>query len=156
MNLFSESEPEPFRLRTPCTCGGLEGKITTTGGQDCVRCLACHKFQYNAPKVETGREVRTTTTVHNGIKPKQRYRIIERASGRCELCGARDDVVLHVGHLISVEFGMQRGMTDQEINSEDNLCCMCDQCNLGVGKTPIPLRLAIAMVLARLRNQDKL
>ena len=142
-------------MRAPCRyCGQTEGRIETRGGQDCVYCDYCGKYAgYNAPKTETGREVRSATTVHNGIKPKQRARILERATGRCELCGARGD--MHVGHLVSVEAGLRQGLTDQEINSDENLCCMCQECNLGIGKSPVPLRLAVSMVMARVRNENK-
>ena len=143
---------EPFKMRAPCkTCGSEYGEIRTTNGQDVVYCR-CGKYAgYNAPKTETGRAVRSTTTVHEAIKPKPRYRILERATGKCELCGKRD-CNLHVSHLISVEAGLRANMSDAEINSDENLCAMCDECNLGMGSTPIPLRLAIAMVLARVRN----
>jgi hypothetical protein len=47
-------------------------------------------------------------------------------------------------------------MTDAEINSDENLCSMCEQCNLGLGNEVVPVRLAVAMALARLRNQERL
>lgn len=138
-------------MRARCRyCGATEGRIETRNGQDCVYCLACGKHQYNAPKTETGRAERTVTTIHNGIKPKQRARIIERATGRCELCGARGN--LHVGHLVSVKDALRLELTDAEINSDENLAAMCDECNLGIGENPVPLRLAIAMVMARTRT----
>jgi len=42
-------------------------------------------------------------------------------------------------------------MTDQEINSDENLAAFCEECNLGMGKTPISLRLAVAIVRARIK-----
>jgi hypothetical protein len=122
---FNEPELDnAFKMRVPCKhCGSEVGEIRTTNGQDCVYCC-CGKYAgYNAPKTETGRAVRSVSTVHEAIKPKLRSRILERATGRCELCGAKGD--LHVGHIVSVEAGMRQGMTDREINSEENLCCMC-------------------------------
>lgn len=144
-----------FKMRAPCKygCQGGDGYIETKNGQDCVKCNECGRHQYNAPKTETGREARTVSTVHEAINPKMRYRVLERATGKCELCG-KTDCNLHVGHLVSVDVGMREGMTDAEINSDENLCSMCDECNLGAGKTPIPLRLAIAMVLARLKRKE--
>lgn len=141
---------EKYRMRSPCSrCGGELGRIETRNGQDCVFCAKCGKHQYNAPKTETGRKTRSVSTTHEGVSPKQRARILERATGRCELCGSRTD--LHVGHLLSVVEGHARGLTDQEINSDENLSAMCSACNLGVGRQVVPLRLAIAMVLARVR-----
>ncbi len=152
--MSSSFSSESWKMRQPCPkCGGTEGVIETQSGQDRVFCL-CGAWVYNAPKTETGRAVRSVTTVHNGIKPKLRMRIIERANGHCELCGAKDN--LHVGHMISVDAGLKAGMTDAEINSDENLYCSCDECNLGLGKTPIPLRLAVALVMARLKNQGAL
>lgn len=141
---------EPITMRAPCRygCGDTTGYIVTKNGQDCVYCSACNRHQYNAPKTETGRAPRTVTTVHNGIKPSLRARIIERATGKCEMCGSRKN--LHVGHLISVDAGIQWGMTDGEINSTENLICICDECNLGIGNEPVPLRFAVAMVMTRL------
>jgi hypothetical protein len=136
-------------LRRPCQCGATEGTINTRNGQDCVFCAACGKYQYNAPKTETGRKPRTVANVHTGISASQRTRILTRATGRCELCGAGGN--LHVGHLLSVEVGLKHGLADTEINADENLAALCDTCNLGMGKEVVPLRLAIAMILARTR-----
>lgn len=140
-------------LRKSCSgCNGATGRIETRNGQDCVYCATCGKWQYNAPKTETGREVRTVSTVHEALKPKQRARILLRANSRCELCG-KADAVLHVGHLISVKHGLMQGLTELEINDDENLCCLCDECNLGLGEEPVSLRFAVALVMARIRNR---
>lgn len=140
--------PGSFTLRAACkSCGSLLGYVTTKGNQDCVYC-DCGKFQYNAPKTETGREVRSVSTVHKGIKSK-RIRILLRANGHCELCGRHEE--LHVGHLISVDHGIASGMTDIQINDEENLAAMCAECNLGLGKQPVTLRFAVSLVMARLK-----
>jgi len=142
-----EYHGDRWPLRNPCVeCGATVGRIATKGGQDRVFCI-CGKHQYNAPKTETGREPRTVTTVHNGISPRQRARVLMRATGRCEICGARKD--LHVGHLLSVEAGLRIGMTEAVLNADENLAAMCDECNLGIGKEPVPLRLAVAIVMNR-------
>ncbi len=146
-------------LRAPCKCGGTSGKIETKGGQDCVYCLACGKFQYNAPRVETGRAQRTVTTVHNGIKPNQRSRVLNRASGRCEICGYKPDGTertLHVGHLLSVKDGMAQGMTEAELNNDENLAAMCDECNLGLGDETVPARLVVGIIRARVAMVGKI
>jgi hypothetical protein len=130
------------------------GKVTETGAQDVVRCV-CGKFQYNAPRVETGKAVRSTTTVHNGIKARQRALIIVRANARCELCGhqaTKPSEELHVGHLLSVKDGIEAGLTEKDLNADDNLCCQCAQCNLGLGSETVPLKLAVGILMARLRR----
>lgn len=144
-----------FRMRKACYCGSFDGFITETGAQDVVRCLRCNKWQYNAPRTETGKRARSTSTVHAAIKPKRRAAILERATGRCELCGKRpESSALHVGHLVSVGAGLANGLTDQELNDPENLAAFCDECNLGMGKQTVPLRLAIALVMARLRQGE--
>jgi hypothetical protein len=138
-------------LRSPCSrCGGTEGRIEEKGAQDCVYCLGCDRHQYNAPRAETGKPVRHIKT-REGISPSQRARIlIVRANARCELCGtnARE---LHVAHLLSVDAGKAQGFTEDELNDDENLCAMCDACNLGMGKNPVPLRLVVAIQMARIR-----
>lgn len=143
----------PYTMRAPCKkCGSVHGAVTETGAQDVVRCV-CGAFQYNAPRVETGKKVRTTRTVHKGITAKIRARVLERANRHCELCGKSADVcALHVGHLLSVDAGMARGFTEIELNDEENLCSMCDECNLGLGKEPVSLRFVVALLMARLRR----
>lgn len=131
-----------------CCC--REGFIVPRGGQDTVRCAACNSYCYSAPRTETGREVRSVSTVHNGIKPKTRFRIIERAGGRCQICGASGGVI-HIGHLLSVEHGVAQGLTDAQINSDENLAALCEECNLGMGKQSIALWLLVAILRARTR-----
>lgn len=141
-----------YQLRKPCRkCSGSDGRIETKNGQDCVYCV-CGTYQYNAPKTETGRAVRTVATVHAAIGSKKRAAILMRANGGCELCGKRG-CNLHVGHLISVDHGIKSGLTDEQINDPENLCSLCDECNLGIGSEVIPLRFAVALFMARLRNR---
>lgn len=144
-------------MRAQCKCGSSRGYIETRNGQDCVFCWECRRWQYNAPKVETGRAVRTVSTVHAAISPKLRASILMRATGRCELCGASPTAEhpLHVGHLIAVKHALSQGLTDLEINDPENMAAMCDECNLGVGCDVVPLRLAVAIVLARLKVRSE-
>jgi 5-methylcytosine-specific restriction endonuclease McrA len=139
-------------LRKPCNCGSMEGTIRIKGGQDCVYCFHCSRWQYNAPKVETGREVRSVSTTHEAIKPNQRARVIERANTRCERCGKRASeckTSLHVGHILSVDDGHKYGLSDDVINSDENLIAECDECNLGHGKGVLPVRLLVALLATR-------
>ena len=143
----------PFKMRACCKhCGSEAGRIETRGGQDCVFCAACGRYAgYNAPKTETGRAVRTVETVHNGIKPKIRARILELDNGRCVQCGKdASRAVLHIGHVISVKEGLSAGLTEAQLNHDENLVTLCDECNLGVGSEPMSLRFLIRVLHARL------
>lgn len=152
---MSEVDRDNYSMRSPCKqCGGLLGFLTETNGQDVVRCRTCNAHCYNAPRVETGRAVRSVTTIHNGIKPHVRSRILERDNFRCVLCHA-DEARMHVGHIVSVEAGFATGLTDAEINDDENLIAVCEECNLGQGAQPIPLRVAIQILKARISWRNK-
>jgi hypothetical protein len=139
-------ESEQFTMRAPCQrCHSETGKIVQSGGQNVVRCYWCGTFAYNAPKTETGERKRSVTTVHNGIKPKQRARLILRSGGRCELCGNR--APLHIGHLVSVEDGLASGLTEVELNDDANLIPLCEECNLGLGSLSATARLLVSIAL---------
>ena len=140
---------ERYAMRAPCECGSELGYLKESNGQDIVRCVSCDRYQYCAPRTETGRAQRTGATVHAGIKPSQRSRILSRGNHACERCHAHG-VVLHVGHIISVDSGLRFGMSDAELNDDENLMCLCETCNLGMGPEPMPLRNAIAVLRARL------
>lgn len=144
-----------YAMRASCRrCGSTHGHIESRGNQDCVFC-DCGLFQYNAPRVETGRAVRSVTTVHNGIGPKQRARVLMRDGNACAICHASDKP-LHVGHLLSVEVGLECGLTEVELNDDENLAAMCDECNLGLSDRPVPLRLAVAILKANIRALSRI
>lgn len=139
---------EPFTMRSPCTtCGGTAGTLKLTNGQNCCFCSECQTFQYNAPKTETGQQQRTISTTHKAISPKVRFRILERASGRCEVCGATNN--LHVGHILSVADGYGLGVSDSLLNSDENLICLCEECNLGEGRLSFSPRFYVALLTRR-------
>lgn len=141
-----------MEMRSACRwCDGTEGTIETKNGQDCVYCIKCQRFQYNAPKTETGRAVRSVSTTHAAIKPTQRFRILERSNRFCEICG-RSGGQLHVGHAVSVADGHKVGLTDDILNSDENLLALCDECNLGQGRRTLPLRILAGLLLARVRG----
>lgn len=144
----------PYVMRSPCRfgCGTTDGFMETKNGQDMVRCASCNRLNYNAPRTETGREVRSVTTIHNGIKPSKRARILERDSGHCVICGSKKE--LHVGHLLSVAEGLKQGLTDEQINDDENLATMCSECNLGQAERPVSMRLLMAVLMARLALKD--
>ncbi|MDG4821270.1 hypothetical protein O7635_05310 [Asanoa sp. WMMD1127] len=44
-----------YLMRRPCTaCGCALGVIKRKAGQDVVRCQGCNRYQYCAPRSETG------------------------------------------------------------------------------------------------------
>lgn len=140
-------------MRTPCSrCGCTEGLITTKSGQDTVRCSGCRRYCYNAPRSETGRPTRSLRT-RSDVRPSQRARILVRDGGACILCH-RSGVELEIGHLISVHDGRALGMSDAELNSDDNLAAMCAPCNSGLSSSSLPPRLLAAAMWARSRRAN--
>jgi hypothetical protein len=148
-------KPPLFEMRSVCVCGSKQGRIFERGAQDVVRCAACDKFQYNAPRVETGKAVRSVATVHAAITSKRRAVILMRANCRCELCHrapTKPSDELHVGHAVSVKRGIELGLGDDEINHDDNLLAMCAECNLGLGAECVSMRLLVSLLMGRLRK----
>lgn len=140
-------------MREPCKhCGGTEGRLDTRNGQDCVFCIGCNRLSYNAPRAETGREVRRLRT-RPDVKPGVRARILERDNGTCVLCH-RSDVPLDVGHLISVDAGRKAGLTDAELYDGENLAAMCASCNSGLSSRPVSLRFAVALLRSRIAHRE--
>jgi hypothetical protein len=122
---------ERFPLRAPCRCGSLEGTITTTAGQDVMRCAACDRYQYNASRVETGRAVRTLAS-RPTITPAQRAHVLAVHDHACITCGRRPpEVRLELAHLISRADAERHGFLDALIDSEFNLAPQCVECNSG-------------------------
>ena len=143
---------EPYPLRKPCLCTCETGYIRERNGQQCVYCGRCHRHQYNAPKSETGLAQRSVSS-RPLLKPARRARILERDNGACVGCH-RSDVILHVGHLLSVEDGRRLGASEDEIWSDENLAAMCEECNLGFGKLTVSLRLVYRILQARVARQE--
>jgi 5-methylcytosine-specific restriction endonuclease McrA len=138
-------------LRKPCVqCGQEIGYIQARNGQQVVYCSACDRYQYCAPKSETGLPQRSVSN-RPLIKPSQRARIIDRDNGTCAVCN-RADGVMHIGHLLSVDDGRKVGATDEELWSDENLAVMCEECNLGFGNLTVSLRLVYRVLQIRLRR----
>lgn len=134
-----------IEMREPCTCGVLEGYVVATGGQDVVRCAACDAYRYCRPRSESGKPQRSVRSRPN-IKPSVRYRVLEQFGHACASCGASGGV-LHVGHLIPVDawqrWGEEVGMAEEELWADENLCALCEECNLGMGNTLTSVRLML-------------
>lgn len=131
-----------YILRKPCQyCGSTSGEIRPKGGQDVVYC-ECGKYAgYNAPRVETGRAVRSLSS-RQGLTPGQRHRILEAHDFSCISCGRRPpDVELQIDHLISRHDAEAAGCLDELIDSEDNLAPQCAECNSGKGRSTVSIRM---------------
>lgn len=46
--------------------------------------------------------------------------------------------------------GLNFGLTEVELNDDENLTALCAECNLGMGAEPISLRLAVNILRARM------
>lgn len=147
------SPDSDYQMREPCKhCGDRRGRIDRKGMQDCVFCAKCGKFAYNAPRSETGNPV-AHLQIRYDISPSLRSRILNRDNYRCVLCGANSESVeLHIGHLISVHESVELGLTDRDLQSDENLATFCSACNLGLGKDSVSARLIAALVHRRSRT----
>lgn len=138
-----------YPLRAPCPCGSAEGYITEAGYQDVVRCRRCDRYQYNAPRLETGKATRTVSS-RPGLTPAQRWRILERYGHACVGCGRRPpEVELHIDHLIPRAVADEFGFLDAVIDSDVNLGPLCPECNLGKGTRPVSIQLLYRLLLIR-------
>ncbi len=136
-------------LREPCKqCGTKRGKgPQKVNGQNTVRCAVCRRFQYNAPKSETGEAVRSIRS-REDVDSFQRARIFERDGAICGLCARRSpDVILHVAHLISVADCIEYGFGSVDYNDDANLFVACEECNLGQGAKTYAPTMLIRLIL---------
>lgn len=131
-----------MELRTPCThCNGTNGYITEKGVQDVMYCQTCDRYQYCAPRIETGKRVRTVQT-REGLRPSDRGRVLARTNHTCIACGRKPpDIELHIGHLISRSDADKHGFLDEIIDHHMNLAAVCAECNLGAGNTTVSVTL---------------
>lgn len=80
------------------------------------------------------------------------------ANGRCMVCGRHpllDGGELHVGHIIDVAHGLKFGLTETDLNADENLIAQCDECNLGWGSAPLPLRFLAVILRVRLQMAQR-
>lgn len=129
-----------WHMRQPCKyCGVQRGKgPTRVNGQNVVYCHGCYRHAYNAPKTETGEETRQVIT-RVGISSYTKARILERDNSTCLECGRRaPEVIMHVGHFISVADCVDYGFGEDDYNCDDNLYASCEECNLARGDRSFP------------------
>lgn len=145
-----------FTMRAPCAkCGAAFGNLAMVGRQNTVRCVNCNTFQYNAPRVETG-DAPGKVHQREMFSPGERSRVLERCGYRCFECGQRaPDVLLHVGHIISVADGREHGISDEIVNSEWNRAASCEACNLGRGSRSMTPIAALHIIAALVRIAEK-
>lgn len=139
-----------FEMRKPCgDCGFAQGFAREVSGQDVIRCGNCGRHCYNRPKAESGKPRRSVR--RDNLDPARRKAILDRDSWRCIVCGAGSDQGhnLHIDHAICVVDGLNLGLTEGELNSDENLVTLCESCNLGKGRKPIELRLLVAVMKRR-------
>jgi hypothetical protein len=140
-------------LSTPCPkCGCTDARIVEKGFQDVAYCTQCDAYIKNVPRKETGKPQRHIKT-RDGISGELRNKVlILRANGRCEICGGSgtDHNPLQVGHLVSVENGRRAGISDDELNHEENLAAMCAACNSALGSSTVPARLLMRVFMMRM------
>lgn len=141
-----------YRLRAECSdCGRHYGHIEPRNGQNVVYC-GCGRYQYNAPKAETGDAPRSLAR-RESIKPKRWIRLLELHGHACFNCGARPpDVILHAGHLISRKDAETHGFLDEIIDSDVNLVPMCETCNAGYGRSSVALTLMYRALVIKHRS----
>ena len=135
-------------MRSPCgNCETEDGILETVNGQDTVRCAWCKTHCYNAPKTETGRDVRPLAKRPN-ISTGMRSDIFLRDGGACIICHSTDRP--EVGHLISVADGAKHGIDFDLIHCDENLAVMCAACNNGISEETVPIRLIVKAFMVRI------
>lgn len=139
----------PARFRcTECQFG--YGVARPSNGQDSIYCVRCNKWtSWCRPKDASGLPRRSLR--RDGATPGVRARVLERAARRCEWCGSPESEqdVLHVAHFVSVADGRDAGLSDDLINSEENLFGACEACNVGAGRRTAHVRMFVAILRAR-------
>lgn len=101
---------------------------------------AGHRIKKAVQKAE---KKKRTDKVRGEVSPRLRAAIFERDGGKCVLCGRKptkkNTLELHAHHIIPVA---QEGKT-----REENLCTLCNECNLGAGARTLDMLKAIGHAL---------
>lgn len=153
------AQPQPWTLRDPCKqCGSTDGVVAKSGPQNVARCAKCNTFAYCVPKQETGEERRTVRS-RADIPPSTRARILERDGFKCAACGRgpQQGVLLHVGHMLSVEDAAKLKadgvpVRDDDLDSDYNYVTVCEEDNLGAAGRSYWLRTAYFILRANVER----
>jgi len=145
---------EPWSLSKPCSrCSEpVAGYLIRTPPPHAGKlfCGNCALFQQWVSKKDLGEPRRSLTPRGECIGPKQRDQILARDGYRCMLCGAAPPaVLLHAGHILSHKDGDVLGLSEQQIDSNDNLMAMCERCNAGLGPRSLTPWLYVALLERR-------
>ncbi len=153
---MAQHEPidDLWPLDIPCDkCGDDVGLVQRGPIHIKLVCAGCGAYQKFLSKSDLGEQPRSLTPRGECIKPKQRARILVRDGGRCMLCGGTEN--LTAGHILSHADGLDHGLDEDLIDSDDNLMCMCERCNSGLGRSSLPLYLAEALIARRRPQEDR-
>jgi hypothetical protein len=92
-------------------------------------------------------------TLRRRISASRQASILNRDHGRCVLCAGRE--ALTIGHLLSLEEGLELGASSELLNSDANLAAMCEACNIGLAHGPKSVNPRLyALVMLRLIEAD--
>lgn len=155
------SPPATIRMRAFCeNCGGQSGTVTDRNGQNVVNCAGCGRYQYCAPKRETGQRPMNLQE-RIGVKPSVRARILRDWDHRCAYCGTdafQTNGGLHLAHLIDRQDAHRYGLLDELIDDPVNLVPACAACNLGERTLgPKQLRLIVRfLVISHRKAREEL
>jgi len=62
---------------------------------------------------------------------------------------------MHIGHVVGVKIGQDLGLSDQQINCDENLMVQCAACNLGLATDVVPAWLLVSIVKYRASKGHK-
>lgn len=148
--------PDSFDMSKTCKhCGSSRGTPNMDGVHERVNCAKCGRYVYFRGKVESGRKKRSVSTVHDGLRTSTKAKVKLRSNGMCELCGKSfSESPCHVSHVISVNAGLAHGLTETELNDAENLVALCEECNIGLSDTTLPVRFVARVLRCRVLSPE--
>jgi|TARA_R100000093_G_scaffold68986_1_gene40930 5-methylcytosine-specific restriction endonuclease McrA len=142
------SREETVKMDCDCDCGATEGTVSPAGPHYRLDCDNGHYIKFVSKK-ELGIAQRSVRS-HPDIAPNIHYKVMERAGGMCELCGSHsDEFPLHVDHILSIYDAKNMDIEIRIYESMDNLMALCEECNLGKGRTSLSPRVYAALLNRR-------
>jgi len=140
-------------LHAPCRHCRADGKTVTRGyiaetkGRSIVHCETCNRALHVAANPDPIKPERKT---HDKISPSQRARVLMR-DRHCVFCGRGEN--LQVGRLLSMAVGIKAGLTEAQLDDDENLAAMCGECNLGMADLEMPLWIVVPILRARMKGK---
>jgi 5-methylcytosine-specific restriction endonuclease McrA len=147
----------PHELPGGCVhCGCTTGYIVPGELHVGLYCDNCTSWQRWVSKRDAGVSTRSLRS-QRGIAPSLRERVFARDGHRCVRCGVGASAArLVVGHIVSVRDGLELGMNDDKLYSFENLCCMCEECNAGLGAASLAMPDALRIYHRWLLNEKRM